>query len=122
MEQPDGSWVLEDRDVRHIDVAVASDMERLMEQVKQWGRDKNINNPTMQFAKFIEESGEIAHELTRGNFQCLEMEDALGDTLVTLIILADILGYDLKECLQEAYDVISKRKGKTINGSFVKEQ
>lgn len=96
-------------------------MEALIAQVKAWGREKGINNPTMQYAKMIEEAGEIAHELTRGHYKTDEMEDALGDTLVTLIILADILGYDLYDCLAEAYGVISKRTGKNIDGSFVKD-
>lgn len=96
-------------------------MEALIAQVKAWGREKGINNPTMQYAKMIEEAGEIAHELTRGRYKTDEMEDALGDTLVTLIILADILGYDLHDCLAEAYGVISKRTGKNIDGSFVKD-
>lgn len=97
-------------------------MEDLIQAVAEWGRDKNINDPVMQYAKLNEEVGEIAHELTRNNLKSEEMEDALGDTLVTLIILADILGYDLKQCLGEAYGVISHRKGKTINGSFIKEE
>lgn len=96
-------------------------MEALMAQVKAWGREKGIDNPIMQYAKFIEEAGEIAHELTRNHYKTDEMEDALGDTLVTLIILADILGYDLQDCLAEAYGVISKRTGKTIDGSFIKD-
>jgi len=49
------------------------------------------------------------------------MVDAIGDSLVTIIILADILGYNPVDCLQEAYDVISKRKGETKDGCFIKE-
>lgn len=75
----------------------------------------------MQYAKLNEEVGEIAHELTRSRFDSDEMQDALGDTAVTLIILADILGYNIIDCLAEAYSVISKRKGETKNGSFIKQ-
>ena len=45
----------------------------------------------------------------------------LGDVLVTLTISANQLGTDLETCLQIAYDKIKNRKGKTINGNFVKE-
>jgi NTP pyrophosphatase (non-canonical NTP hydrolase) len=69
-----------------------------------------------------EEVGEIAHELTRGNLKTVEMKDALGDTAVTLIILADILGFDIVRCLEIAYDEIKNRKGQTKDGSFVKEE
>lgn len=96
--------------------------ETLIATVRDWGREKGINDALMQYAKFNEEAGEIAHELTRNRWNSDEMKDALGDTLVTLIILADILGYDIIDCLLCAYEEIKDRKGKNINGSFVKEE
>lgn len=97
--------------------------DELIEAVKKWGRDREINNPIMQYAKVIEETGEIAHEITRGKYKDYnpDLKDAFGDTLVTLIILADILGYDIVDCLNAAYNEIAPRQGKTINGSFVKD-
>lgn len=95
--------------------------DELIKLVEQWGRDKNLHDPIMQYAKLNEEVGEIAHELTRGNLRSAEIVDALGDTAVTLIILADILGTDLQYCLGQAWYQIKDRKGKTINHSFVKE-
>lgn len=99
-----------------------ADMTILTKKVLEWGKEKGIDNPIMQFAKVNEEAGEIAHELTRGRTSGPELEDALGDTLVTIIILCGILGLDPGNCLQSAYDTIKGRKGKIINGSFVKEQ
>ena len=75
----------------------------------------------MQMCKLIEELGEMNHELTRGKFQSDEMKDAIGDVFVVLIIEANILGYDVVDCLRAAYDEIKNRKGKTVNGAFVKE-
>ena len=95
-------------------------MDELIEKVKQWGRDKNITNPDKQLCKVLEEVGEMAHEITRSHYDTDEMKDAIGDTLVTVIILSDILGFDPKDCLQKAYDEISGRTGKTIDGCFVK--
>jgi hypothetical protein len=40
---------------------------------------------------------------------------------VTLIIQAKMQGLDLNECLGSAYNVISKRTGKMVNGTFVKD-
>lgn len=94
----------------------------LINSVKEWGREKNLHDPVMQYAKMVEECGEIAHELTRGHNHTPEMEDAIGDTMVTLVVLADILDFDVMQCLESAYNVIKDRKGKTVNGSFVKEQ
>lgn len=91
-----------------------------IQDVIQWGRDKGLNDPKAQLNKVIEEVGEIAHEVTRNNTDSPELEDAIGDTLVTVIILSDICGKDPMECLREAYETIKDRKGKTENGTFVK--
>ena len=52
----------------------------------------------------------------------MEVKDGIGDTMVTLILLANMYGWTLEECLQVAYDVISKRTGKMVNGTFVKDR
>ena len=95
--------------------------DELIKLVEQWGRDKELHDPIMQYAKLNEEVGEIAHELTRGNLRSVELIDAIGDTAVTLIILADILSTDLQYCLGQAWFEIKDRKGKTVDGSFVKD-
>ena len=41
--------------------------------------------------------------------------------LVTIIILAQLCDLTTTECLEAAYDVIKTRKGKMVNGLFVKE-
>ena len=95
--------------------------------VIQWGREKGLNDPKAQLNKVIEEVGEIAHEITRNNYDVAALEqpdelfDAIGDTLVTVIILADILNIDPISALEEAYGVIKNRKGETKNGTFVRE-
>ena len=47
--------------------------------------------------------------------------DAIGDIMVTLIIQAKLQDLSLEECLESAYNVIAERKGKMINGQFVKD-
>lgn len=95
--------------------------------VIQWGRGKGLDDPKAQLNKVIEEVGEIAHEITRNNYdlealeQPDELYDAIGDTLVTVIILADILNIDPMAALEGAYDVIKNRHGKTENGTFVRD-
>jgi hypothetical protein len=41
--------------------------------------------------------------------------------MVTIIIQAKMQGLTIEECLQSAYDVISKRTGKMMNGQFIKD-
>ena len=48
--------------------------------------------------------------------------DALGDSFVTLIVLTNILGYDVNGVISSAYEVIKDRKGKTVDGSFIKNE
>ena len=96
--------------------------DELIDSVIHWGLKHDISNPIKQFAKVNEEIGEIAHELTRNRLYSVEVMDALGDTMVTLIILADILKFDIRDCLAEAYNVIKDRDGKTVDGCFLKEE
>jgi uncharacterized protein YabN with tetrapyrrole methylase and pyrophosphatase domain len=49
-----------------------------------------------------------------------EIKDGIGDQIVTLIGVCEMYGFTLEECLQMAYDTISKRNGKMIDGIFVK--
>ena len=50
-----------------------------------------------------------------------EIKDAIGDIMVTLIIQAKMQGMTIEECLNAAYDVISKRTGRMVNGQFLKD-
>jgi len=91
--------------------------------VIQWAKEKQIitkGNPGAQCDKTLEEVVEL-HEAIEKNDRD-EIIDALGDILVTIIIQAEMQGLKLEECLQSAYNVISKRKGKMIDGQFVKDK
>lgn len=97
-------------------------MNELIKNVKEWARERSLikyENRFKQFAKKIEETGEIAEALAKDNQDLLE--DAIGDDLVTSIILAEQCGLDIEKCLERAYNEIASRKGKTIDGVFVKE-
>lgn len=88
-----------------------------------WAEQKGIlehGNPEAQYEKTIEEVHELGIAIENDNRE--ETIDALGDILVTIIIQAEMQGLKLTECLESAYNVIAKRKGKMINGTFVKEE
>jgi len=97
------------------------DINDLTIRINSWFNEKGLKDPIMQYAKLNEEVGEIAHELTRGNKDNDEMKDAIGDTFVTLVGMAHHLGLDLSECINMAYQTIRNRKGKVVEGSFVKD-
>lgn len=108
--------------VQHINKTQVMTFEELHDAVIQWGYKRNIvssKNVSTQFMKVTEELGELAEGINKDNQG--QIKDSLGDILVTLIILAQDLNFDLLDCLNSAYNVIKDRKGKTINGVFVKE-
>ena len=95
--------------------------DKLIDAVRNWAKERNIDNPYRQLNKVTEELGEWAHEICRDNFTTPEAKDACGDVLVTVIVLADICGFDPIECLEGAYHEISGRKGHTSEGMFIKD-
>ena len=105
-----------------------SDADILFGKIKGWGRSKQLHDCKSQLNKVIEEVGEIAHEITRNHYdlnaieQPDELVDALGDSFVTLLILSDILGVDPLDAMFTALEAIKNRKGKTVNGTFVKAE
>ena len=112
--------------------------KELEKLVLQWAADKGIlekATPLTQARKTIEEVYELIEACVaqqngnetftnskgkRVNTQ-EEIKDALGDILVTIIIGAELQGLNLEDCLESAYNVISKRTGKMVNGQFVKD-
>ena len=111
--------------VQHINKkSQAMTFEELHEAIIQWAEDRNMIKPDRltglaQLAKVTEELGELSAGINKNDED--KTKDSLGDILVTLIILAQDLNFDLLDCLNSAYRVIQNRKGKTINGVFVKE-
>jgi len=96
--------------------------EELQKKVIEWANKRELiqkDNSFKQYAKVIEEVGEIGTAMLKQDKN--KVIDGLGDTVVTLIILAEQQGYDLKDCLKVAYEEIKDRKGQTVNGTFIKE-
>ena len=91
--------------------------------VIKWAKEKGIfdkSTPDIQCEQIIEEAYGL-HEVI-----CFENKeniiDSLGYILVSIIIQSEMQGLKLEDCLQSAYDVISKRNGEMINGTFVKDE
>ena len=97
-------------------------MTELVQLVIEWGNQRGLlkeRYATRQMLKVTDEIGELAGALAKR--KDTEIVDAIGDSFVTLIILSSQLGLDPAQCLNFAYDQIAERKGKTIEGVFIKE-
>lgn len=94
----------------------------LFDLVRQWAGDRNLiegSNPQAQMLKLIEEIGELARAIAKGD--TAGQIDGVGDALVVLTILAAQLGFKPEEALAAAYEEIRQRKGRMVDGIFVKE-
>lgn len=97
----------------------------LIARINHWaishGLDKG--NPKIEWMKVTEEVGEIRdvflkpHDFVDPEWS---LKDAIGDSIVTLIVLCLQLGYDVEECLTIAYNDIKDRKGVMIDDNFIK--
>ena len=90
--------------------------------IGDWARDRNlVEGATMkdQLAKFFEEGGELAGGIARKKQDVIK--DSIGDCFVVLTILALQAGTDIHECARLAYEEIKDRKGRMVDGVFVKD-
>ena len=96
---------------------------KMFENIRDWARTRGLydKGDTMtQYVKLQEEAGELAKALLKDDQP--EVIDAIGDMVVVLTNLAHQRGVHIETCIAEAYKVISKRTGKMINGTFVKDE
>ena len=93
----------------------------IVNKVKTWVYDRNLHtaDPLKQHEKLKEEVQELLDALNADS-KC-ETIDAIGDIQVVLICMCMQLGLNYDLCLEEAYDEIKDRKGRLIDGVFVKE-
>lgn len=89
----------------------------------RWAEARRIipnAKPYTQLLKMVSEVGELADAEIKN--QDLDVEDAVGDVMVCLIIYCALKDIDLPQCMRTAYDTIKHRKGiLTPEGVFIKE-
>ena len=91
-----------------------------IERIKQWHYDRNLidgSDDKTQFAKLIQEAGELSDNICKGK----DIRDDIGDMIVVLINIAERNKVSITECLEVAYNDIKDRKGRMVDGVFVKE-
>lgn len=108
-----------------LDTPAKDGTTELITKVNEWaishGLDKG--NPKIEWMKVTEEVGEIRdvflkpHDFADPEWS---LKDAIGDSIVTLVVLCLQLGYDVEECLTIAYNDIKDRQGVMIDDNFVK--
>jgi NTP pyrophosphatase (non-canonical NTP hydrolase) len=92
------------------------------ELIRMWAKDRGLydkGNSHTQYVKLIEEAGELAQSILKQDKP--EIQDAIGDMVVVLTNLAELEGFTIEDCIDSAYTEISTRRGKMLNGTFVKE-
>lgn len=94
----------------------------MFDLIRSWANERGLytkGSGQVQYIKLLEEAGELAQALLKKDKA--EIKDAVGDMVVVLTNLAELEGFTIEECIESAYGEISKRTGKMINGTFVKD-
>ena len=78
--------------------------------IKRWHHDRNLidgSDDKSQFAKLIQEAGELSDNICKGN----DIKDDIGDMIVVLINIAERNDVSLTECIKTAWEDIKDRRG-----------
>lgn len=89
--------------------------------VISWANDRNLiqgSTPQAQLGKLMEEMGELASSIGKKR----NPKDDIGDCMVVLTVIAAQSGLTLSECYAHSYEEIKDRKGRIVDGVFVKEE
>lgn len=93
------------------------------EDIRQWAEARNLikgSTPEKQALKLFEEVGELSGALAKQRLA--DVVDGIGDAVVVLTIMAAQLGIPIEECINAAWDEIKDRRGRMVDGVFVKEE
>jgi len=95
----------------------------MFDKIRKWSEDRNIpegSDIKNQTLKLGEEYGELLRAVIKGDEGALI--DAVGDMVVVLTIISQLSeSFTIEEAIESAYDEIKDRKGKMVNGTFIKE-
>ena len=95
----------------------------LFDLIRSWAGERGIydkGDPKTQLIKLYEETGELSKAILDNDKEGII--DAIGDSIVVLTNLAEFADTTVETCMQSAYDEISSRTGRMINGTFVKDK
>ena len=98
-------------------------LSELVALIQNWALDRSLiggSTPNAQMLKLMEEVGELAGGVCKDKADVIK--DSIGDVFVVLTIIAAQMGWSIEECVQAAYAEIKDRKGRMVQGVFVKEE
>jgi len=90
--------------------------------IRQWANERGLydkGDPKTQTLKLMEEAGEICRAVLKNDRH--EIIDGIGDCVVVLTNLAELIDMPIEDCIEVAYAEISNRTGKMVNGTFKKD-
>jgi NTP pyrophosphatase (non-canonical NTP hydrolase) len=103
-----------------ITVEESETLESLVKRVQNWHRDRNLIDGSTdkdQTLKLLQELGELSDSVCKEK----DIKDDIGDMLVVMINIATRNNVSLLDCLARAWNDIKDRKGRMVDGIFVKE-
>jgi len=123
MKRPEAMHEFDHKDFALQDDTCCQDIQswNYFDLIREWAEHRGIydeGDQKTQYVKLMEEAGEVGRAILKDDLP--EIKDGIGDMVVVLTNLAELSGLTIEECIESAYDIIAKRKGKMINGTFVK--
>ena len=97
------------------------ELKELIQKTNKWFEDRNLiqgSTDKDQILKLMQELGELSDHACKGE----DIRDDLGDMLVVMLNIMKRNNLTIEECLEMAYNDIKDRKGRMVDGIFVKEQ
>ena len=94
----------------------------MFDLIREWAQDRGLylkGDPKTQALKLVEEMGEICRAILKDDKP--EIIDGIGDCVVVLTNLAELIDTPIEDCIAAAYEEIRNRKGKMVNGTFKKD-
>ena len=91
--------------------------------IRDWADERGLydnGDPKTQTLKLMEEAGEICRAVLKKDGP--EIVDGIGDCVVVLTNLAELIEVPIEDCIERAYNEIKDRKGKMANGTYVKDE
>ena len=99
-----------------------TDQYNQFDLIRQWAEERGLyaeGDPKTQALKLVEEVGETCRAILKEDYD--EVIDGIGDCVVVLTNLAELMDVSIEECIASAYGEISSRTGKMVNGTFKKD-
>ncbi len=90
--------------------------------IRDWAEERGLyanGDPKTQALKLVEEVGETCRAILKEDYE--EVVDGIGDCVVVLTNLAELMDISIEDCIAAAYDEIKDRTGQMENGTYKKD-